>query len=874
MASTLFPPIVEAWLPAFNKNAPLIVPYQVSPYNDNTNLNIEVSVRNSASNKTVLKSGRDYDEVIPDIKNKTFILPDCIWEQEDSTYKIQIRFKQSDYNKSEWSTVCLIKPITPPSVMLNLSDVLTSETLVIEGQASFISQSETLDSYTINVTSNDLSFTSPIIYTDEYNPNYIYYTPPIKLTSGERYNITINYTTRNGYSNSKSYSALVKISVDTKIEGVINTDINAEDGYIHVYGEILDNEFLEFKTLIILRSSSEDDFYLWEDLQYFVGKEIDYYDFTVKSGVFYKYAIQTYDPKTKIRSNMVIATDEEGNEKNTSVELEHTFLTSADMQFKVKYNPVINSYKRTISESKIETIGSQYPFIRRNAKVNYRQFSLTGTISWQSDLQGIFLNEDNVYVNSELYPAVRKKGTIYDSISEHELPIDERYDVINNYDYIFEREFREKILDFFYSEKPKLFRSTAEGNMIVKMMDVSLTPDTTLSRMIYNFSCNIIEIDECTVANYIKYQLINNNGELKDAPHVSIYEAPISQKIIDTRTIKNENIVNTILLDPYIGLIQGNKEIEIKNISYLHLIFIGVPQVYNCDGYLFNGYKVFINEQEILIPSQAYYVSAANDRLKAAFQKEVDINDYWIPSNNNHYHMGQYISASDTIITSIKFPDNASYKVYAQYESTLNVTIGAGTSLDGASNGFKYNYTYLPSQLRQLYVPNKDIIKSIMLRHIVSFDNYFYQLLNIDKIEIEAQPGTMYEFTYTDPETGVDTKIEDIIDMSGRYNINFPNSILNELKFTGIKLIKSPSDRSAIVSSDEFLDFTDELLTELPLYPVRNGVYNVNSQSYIYFNDEWCPTVINADEIILTDVAIPATINYVISALEGIQKEV
>jgi hypothetical protein len=49
---------------------------------------------------------------------------------------------------------------------------------------------------------------------------------------------------------------------------------------------------------------------------------------------------------------------------------------------------------------------------------------------------------------------------------------------INNYnDYLYEKKFREKVMDFLYDNNVKLFKSTTEGNFLVKLMNVSLSPE-------------------------------------------------------------------------------------------------------------------------------------------------------------------------------------------------------------------------------------------------------------------------------------------------------------------------------------------------------------------------------------------------------------
>ena len=68
-------------------------------------------------------------------------------------------------------------------------------------------------------------------------------------------------------------------------------------------------------------------------------------------------------------------------------------------------------------------------------------------------------------------------------------------------------------MDYFYSDIPKLFRSTPEGNILVRLTDISLSPKQELSRMIYDFSCTATEIGDCSIENYQLYK-VQDFGDL------------------------------------------------------------------------------------------------------------------------------------------------------------------------------------------------------------------------------------------------------------------------------------------------------------------------------------------------------------------------
>jgi hypothetical protein len=44
-------------------------------------------------------------------------------------------------------------------------------------------------------------------------------------------------------------------------------------------------------------------------------------------------------------------------------------------------------------ESKTDTIGGKYPFIFRNPRVSYKEFPISGLISYHSDEEELFLTE-------------------------------------------------------------------------------------------------------------------------------------------------------------------------------------------------------------------------------------------------------------------------------------------------------------------------------------------------------------------------------------------------------------------------------------------------------------------------------------------------
>ena len=124
--------------------------------------------------------------------------------------------------------------------------------------------------------------------------------------------------------------------------------------------------------------------------------------------------------------------------------------------YEIKYNPEVTGFKYVVSESSVQTLGSKYPTIRRNGATGYYQFNISGLISCE-------VNDNSVEGDDD-----REK----------------------------ERNYRKDLMDFLCNDKIKLFQSYTEGEMMVRLMNVSFTPNKQLGRNIYSFSAQVNEIDE------------------------------------------------------------------------------------------------------------------------------------------------------------------------------------------------------------------------------------------------------------------------------------------------------------------------------------------------------------------------------------------
>lgn len=255
--------------------------------------------------------------------------------------------------------------------------------------------------------------------------------------------------------------------------------------------------FLEERDKItIRRSSSITSFQQWDLLTNFEISEsgniveLSWYDYTAEPGLWYKYQILKFDSEGTLVQAIQTADDDA-----VMLDPDHIFLNAEGEELIIKFDPNISNITTKTSESITDTLGSKYPFIRKNGNINYRTFSLSGTIS-------CFMDMNNNVFNGSKEDIYKDSVTLYNNYNEI-------HNVTPYNDFIYERHFRDKVIKFLQSNSIKLFRSLTQGNILVKLSNVTLNPNQTLGRRIYSFSCTAYEIGECTQENYDKYNIVN-----------------------------------------------------------------------------------------------------------------------------------------------------------------------------------------------------------------------------------------------------------------------------------------------------------------------------------------------------------------------------
>lgn len=428
---------------------------------------------------------------------------------------------------SEWSNICVIKKTGDEIVLEPLNDggpIMDSNTILatylnqynikyiydengnVIGKESYdIDKTEPLYSYQILIyetedagqTATNLLEDSGIIYSNQYiNNNMIRYNSKLSFVNGEVYSINIKYETLNKYSSEQTFSYLYTYSfleseLDVSLNSIetnkaIESTIGLEEDNGYIYLKFNASANSEVDNIHIRRANHFSQWNKWEDVCIFPFKDNNEYIFkdkTIQSGYIYKYQILAE------KDNILKVTKKDGPYITVPIvrEFNYSFLLGQNgQQLALQFNNKVNNYQLNISDSKMATLGAQYPIITRNGNTKYKSFSINGLISYNMDEENLFLSFKDYY-GEEVY-------NILLSDKKHI--------------YTLERDFRNEVIKFLTDGKPKLYKSPTEGNILVRLTDVSLTPEESISRIVYSFSATANEIAEATADNLKKYNIL------------------------------------------------------------------------------------------------------------------------------------------------------------------------------------------------------------------------------------------------------------------------------------------------------------------------------------------------------------------------------
>lgn len=405
------------------------------------------------------------------------------------------------------------------------------------------------------------------------------------LSENEQYTLIYSVITKNGYEGSSNPSYFEVIpsrlnqltGMSLEVYDHTNALIN-EEGCMVLAINFKDSISGNF---IIIRTNEYSNYTYWEDLCYFttIGtKNIVYKtDYTIESGIKYKYAI-VKENSAGYRSIPLMEKDAPAR----WVDFQYNYILGTKGHIKLMYDNTIQSFKKNVLQNKQDTLGGKYPTITKNGYAYYSEFQVEGLISIEqeitdyTDASGFkfksgdrFIGTDKICFSAYSRDNYFHRGDGLDEVGNVFTYQINNLENINNLtdDYYFiERKYREIIIDFLNDGEYKLYKSPTEGNILVVLTDVSLTPKEELGRLVYSFSATAVEVDEPSLKNLNEFNLINI-GEFQE-------------QIGDTRTIcgqvsglftESDDIMQAIIKNCHQVIDNSDYEYQFKDLKAISI---------------------------------------------------------------------------------------------------------------------------------------------------------------------------------------------------------------------------------------------------------------------------------------------------------------
>ena len=580
-------------------------------------------------------------------------------------YKVQLAYLDKNGNTGYYSSVGIMKFTTKPDVNVEnmvFGEVNMNENIYVgtysqkrisDTQARDVS--EKVYSYCFNVydANGDLYDTSGEQLHNSFEDENAFssrdmFTLNKELIVNKNYYIQYEVTTNNNaHFKSTRYRIMQKETIDPEIKARLQVDLNSDHGYVNVrlIGE-KDENGVEYKaagSFVLKRGCSKDNYTVWDSISTFrlnghLPSRWLWKDLTIEHGYHYKYSLQQFNDSglysNKLYSNEIYAS------------FEDSFLYDGEKQLRLKFNPKVSSFKEMLLETKTNTIGSKYPFIFRNGKVRYKEFPISGLISYQLDDEELFISKDELFLNE-----------VTTDLTDNNVAA--------------ERIFKLKVLEFFNNGKPKIFRSPAEGNYIVRLMNTSMTPDDKLSRMLHTISTTASEVSDFSYEALLEYGFL----QLIDTKiYVTRWESIPMVVEDDFGKVRYRNAREELLnYSPATSLtfenVRPGSKFEITNeLNETDIITIGTTGVYNLDfGMRFISVKTISAD---LDQGSLIYSYESNDSNVFDTIEDVNIHDYpliqFVGENDVISAINDNIKTSLLDFTYLRFNKRAVETLYAR----------------------------------------------------------------------------------------------------------------------------------------------------------------------------------------------------------------
>ena len=401
----LYPPYIEGSIPAFFGNT-LIVPYEMNQtvgYKDIAGFKLKIMTVTTNSLVGYVDSFEN-DLTKNEVK---FIMPidKMIIGQ---FYKIQLAYLNIDNEVGFYSNIGVVKYTSMPQVKIEKMNAGTIN----------LHTYNYIGSYEPN--KNDITEKEKFYQFDVYdNEGNLYYTSGQKVhnaleedifefsdTLDQKKIYYLQYTVQTVNDlkiSTPKYRIAERESLEIEFNFDLKAELNYDEGYINLFLTNPSNEpLIATGSFVLVKSSEEDGYKVWNEIYNFeyinepIRKNLLFKDFIIKQGVKYKYAIRQFN-SSGLYSQPKVGTMDYGayTSEECMADFEDMFLFDGERQLKLRFNGKVNNYKTSLLEQKVNSIGSKYPFIFRNGNVAYKEFSLSGLISYYMDNEKLFIIEEN-----------------------------------------------------------------------------------------------------------------------------------------------------------------------------------------------------------------------------------------------------------------------------------------------------------------------------------------------------------------------------------------------------------------------------------------------------------------------------------------------
>lgn len=527
----LYPPILQGVLPAFSTSEKIKIPFTMNRSVSRSQVSgFSLSLKEAETGK-VWMTNKETTNIDWTNNTVTFSIPRV--NGKSKFFKAQLAYINNQEEVGYYSTLGLIKYSQAPT--LTIGNLSLSENN--KAQKEYVGDWKTEDSAEVPYQYRFIVNNS--IRKEVYNTGWLLYLgndglkikPPNFMEDNQVYFIRLEVQTINGLiAVSPSYQIYKQYDAAIEFKGKVQAVSNEEDGYVEL-SIIPRNEgdkIEDFEgAFLILRASADTNYSVWEEVYSTVFEKpgetlgdgkIVYKDFLAVPGMSYKYGIKKYN------NQGIFTLTQESNP--VLVKYDHIYLYDGERQLKFNFNPQISSVKRNILETKHNTLGRKYPIFMRSGILNFKEFQLTALISYLSDNDFQFVEnkelmkyvDESELINTTWGPLFNEKGEEIvkeyyknnNKIYHHLLKEQRTYPKNTNSTYsnfAVEKKYREEVENFLTNGKPKFYKSTTEGGLIIKTSEVSFSPNQQLGRMIGDFSCTITEIAECNQKNLEQFNL-------------------------------------------------------------------------------------------------------------------------------------------------------------------------------------------------------------------------------------------------------------------------------------------------------------------------------------------------------------------------------